>query len=160
MNLINLLIIAIIFLTNCTSNVKSQSAPFSVQSLASLPTEGKQISAEQLSLVRLFFEEEFSKYPEYKMVERAELDKVLGEVQFQQSGLVNSSQITKIGNLSGAEILLSTSVIEVDGQFIVQCKLIDLKGDIKGTATGRSSNLKKIDGAAKGCARRLTGRMQ
>jgi hypothetical protein len=158
------LILHLIFVLNFSSCVKeTHQKPASLvpfQSLASLPTEGKQIPSDQLNLVRLFFEQEFSRYPEYKLIERSELDKILGELQFQQTGIVNSSQITKIGDLSGADVLLSTMISQVDGQFIVQCKLIDLKGDIKGTATGRSSSMKKIDGAAKGCARRLTGRMQ
>ena len=65
------------------------------------------------------------------MVERSELKKALGEQSLGLSGMVNSDQAAKIGQLTGAKVLVSGQVIKIDAQHLV------VVANIVGTETGR-----------------------
>ncbi len=73
---------------------------------------------------------ELSTHPDMVLVEREELDKVLKEAQLSLSGLVDPATATRVGNLTGAKILLSLSVLELDQNTYVVAKII-------GTETSR-----------------------
>lgn len=64
------------------------------------------------------------------LVERAELDKAISEQQLNLSGLVKADEAAQIGQLTGAKILITGSVTEVDTTIYLVSKLI-------GTETGR-----------------------
>jgi hypothetical protein len=63
-------------------------------------------------------------------VERAELEKVLSEEELGLSGTVNPESAAKIGQLTGAKVLVSGRVFKVDEQTIIVAKVI-------GTETSR-----------------------
>jgi len=64
------------------------------------------------------------------LVERAEIKRILGETELNLSGIVTPAQATKVGKLTGAKILLTGSVFEVDKKLYVVAKII-------GTETSR-----------------------
>lgn len=64
------------------------------------------------------------------LVEREELDKTISEQQLNVSGLVKADEAAQIGQLTGAKILITGSVTEVDMTVYLVAKLI-------GTETGR-----------------------
>lgn len=64
------------------------------------------------------------------LVERGELDKTISEQQLNVSGLVKPDEAAQIGQLTGAKILITGSVTEVDTTIYLVSKLI-------GTETGR-----------------------
>lgn len=64
------------------------------------------------------------------LVEREELDKAISEQQLNASGLVKPDEAAQIGQLTGAKILITGSVTEVDTTIYLVSKLI-------GTETGR-----------------------
>ncbi|HUY35208.1 MAG TPA: CsgG/HfaB family protein [Pirellulales bacterium] len=64
------------------------------------------------------------------LVEREELDKTISEQQLNVSGLVKADEAAQIGQLTGAKILITGSVTEVDMTIYLVAKLI-------GTETGR-----------------------
>jgi TolB-like protein len=68
--------------------------------------------------------------PELFLVDREDLKKVLDEQELNQSGLVNPAEATKVGHLTGAKILVTGSVLQVDAQLYVVAKII-------GTETSR-----------------------
>lgn len=68
--------------------------------------------------------------PRLITVERAELEKVLGEQGLGLSGTVNSDTAAKVGQLTGAKVLVTGRVFKVDEQTIVVAKVI-------GTETSR-----------------------
>jgi hypothetical protein len=68
--------------------------------------------------------------PELMLVERAELQKILEEHELNLSGAVTPGQATQVGQLTGAKILISGSVIEVDTTIYLVAKII-------GTETSR-----------------------
>ncbi|MGD0348832.1 MAG: CsgG/HfaB family protein [Verrucomicrobiota bacterium] len=68
--------------------------------------------------------------PQIITVERAELEKVLGEHELGLSGTVNPDSAAKIGQLTGAKVLVTGRVFKADGQTIIVAKVI-------GTETSR-----------------------
>ena len=68
--------------------------------------------------------------PELMLVERAELQKILDEHELNLSGAVTPGQATQVGQLTGAKLLISGSVIEADSSLYLVAKII-------GTETSR-----------------------
>lgn len=64
------------------------------------------------------------------LVERAELDKALGEQEFGLSGTVSSDTAAKIGHLTGAKVLITGKAIRVEKDVMLVAKVI-------GAETGR-----------------------
>jgi hypothetical protein len=68
--------------------------------------------------------------PQIITVERAELEKVLGEQVLGLSGTVSSESAAKVGQLTGAKVLVTGRVFKVDEQTLIVAKVI-------GTETSR-----------------------
>jgi TolB-like protein len=68
--------------------------------------------------------------PDLMLVDREELNKTLGEHELNLSGMVNSAQAVQVGQLTGAKLLITGSVIEADKTLYVVAKII-------GTETSR-----------------------
>jgi TolB-like protein len=68
--------------------------------------------------------------PELYLVDRSDLKKILGELELNISGVVKPSEANKIGQMTGAKILISGSVIQVDKKTYLVAKII-------GTETSR-----------------------
>jgi hypothetical protein len=73
---------------------------------------------------------DLSAEPDLILVERAELEKALGEQELGLSGTVTPDSAAKVGNLTGAKILVTGRVFAVDNQTIIVAKVI-------GTETSR-----------------------
>ncbi|MFO0948133.1 MAG: CsgG/HfaB family protein [Planctomycetota bacterium] len=74
---------------------------------------------------------ELSASPEIVLVDRVDLNKVLEEQKISVSGLVKPDQAVRLGQLTGAKILVTGSVIEVDMNVYLVAKVI-------GTETSRT----------------------
>lgn len=57
-------------------------------------------------------------------VERAELEKVLGEQELGLSGTVSADTAAKVGNLTGAKVLITGRVFNVDKERMIVAKII------------------------------------
>jgi hypothetical protein len=68
--------------------------------------------------------------PQLITVERAELEKVLGEQELGLSGTVSTETAAKVGHLTGAKVLVTGRVFKADKELIVVAKII-------GTETSR-----------------------
>ena len=68
--------------------------------------------------------------PDLMLVTREELNKALGEQEHTLSGMVNSAQAVQVGQLTGAKLLITGSVIEADKTLYLVAKII-------GTETSR-----------------------
>ena len=62
--------------------------------------------------------------PQLILVERAELEKVLGEQELGLSGTVSADTAAKVGHLTGAKILVTGRVFKVDKETIIAGKII------------------------------------
>jgi hypothetical protein len=68
--------------------------------------------------------------PNLITVERAELEKVLGEQELGLSGTVTPDSAAKVGNLTGAKVLVTGRVFKTDAEIFIVAKII-------GTETSR-----------------------
>ena len=68
--------------------------------------------------------------PALMLVEREDIKKLLDEQELNLSGLVNPQQATKVGQLTGAKLLITGSVLQVDNSVYLIAKII-------GTETSR-----------------------
>jgi hypothetical protein len=73
---------------------------------------------------------DLSAQPDLITVERAELEKVLGEQELGLSGTVSPDSAAKVGQLTGAKVLVTGRVFKVENQTLIVAKVI-------GTETGR-----------------------
>ena len=64
------------------------------------------------------------------LVDREDIRKLLDEQEVNLSGLVNPQQATKVGQLTGAKLLITGSVLQVDNSVYLVAKII-------GTETSR-----------------------
>lgn len=67
--------------------------------------------------------------PNIVLVERAELNKILGELELNQSGAVKPDQAARVGQLTGAKLLVLGSVSQLDKRIYLNARII-------GTETG------------------------
>jgi hypothetical protein len=112
-------------------------------------TAGKTIAADQILTIAVFdFESKdeavrdlgpkvsalinanLSAEPQIITVERAELEKVLGEQELGLSGTVSTESAAKVGNLTGAKVLVTGRAFEIDKGLTLVAKII-------GTETSR-----------------------
>ena len=68
--------------------------------------------------------------PNLILVERAELEKALGEQELGLSGTVSSDSAARVGNLTGAKVLVTGRVFQVENNLVLVAKII-------GTETSR-----------------------
>jgi len=79
--------------------------------------------------------------PKLVTVERAELEKVLGEQELGLSGTVRPESAAKVGQLTGAKVLVTGRVFKADKELIIVCKVIGTETSrvyaemVKGTAS-------------------------
>jgi hypothetical protein len=83
--------------------------------------------------------------PDFYLVERAELQKLLDEQELSLSGMVASDQATQIGKLTGAKLLITGSAIESDNALYLVAKVI---GTENGRVLGVSAEGKASDALA------------
>ncbi len=114
----------------------------------------------EADLARDYLEEEFSSFEEFQLIDRVDLDRAVEELKFGKSGLVDVSSAGAIGKFLGAKYMVYSKLAKANGIYVITGKLVEVEtGKITKTSTGRASSFEKLDGAAKGCARRLTNRM-
>ena len=65
-----------------------------------------------------------SAQPDLITVERAELDKVLSEQELDVAGTVNPDSAAKVGQITGAKVLITGRVFKVDNQTLIVAKII------------------------------------
>jgi hypothetical protein len=63
----------------------------------------------------------------YTVLEREMIDRVLRENRFQESGMVDDSQVSEMGKRMGANLVFVTSVTRIGDNYYLSCKLIDVE---------------------------------
>lgn len=87
--------------------------------------------------------------PELHLVDREDLKQVIAEAELNLSGLANSDTAIKIGNLTGAKLLVTGSVFYVNEDIYVVGKIIGTEtsrvvgASVKGSADGDTGELVK-----------------
>ena len=91
--------------------------------------------------------------PDLITVERAELEKVLGEQELGLSGTVSPDTAAKVGHLTGAKVLVTGRVFKTDTELFIVAKIIGtetsrvygemVKGGVNASISDLSENLAK-----------------
>ena len=85
--------------------------------------------------------------PQIITVERAELEKVLGEQELGLSGTISGDTAAKVGHLTGAKVLVTGRVFRADKELIIVAKIIGTETSrvygelVKGAASASLSDL-------------------
>jgi hypothetical protein len=123
--------IAFILILLLAAGVVVHAAPQDILTVAVFDFESKDEAVRNLGpKVAALINANLSAEPQLITVERAELEKVLGEQEFGFSGTVSAESAAKAGNLTGAKVLVTGRVFQVDNQPVIVAKII-------GTETGR-----------------------
>ncbi|WP_310821315.1 CsgG/HfaB family protein [Stratiformator vulcanicus] len=92
---------------------------------------GEDIAGHGAKLTDLLFAE-LILVPQVELVERQDLAKAADELELNLTGMVATDKAVKIGQLSGAKLLVTGSIVQVDAKLVLVAKLI-------GTETSRVS---------------------
>src|SRR5439155_18900511 len=76
------------------------------------------------SKVAVLINANLSAEPQFITVERAELEKVLGEQELGLSGTIAPETAAKVGHLTGAKVLVTGRVFKVDKELMLVAKII------------------------------------
>lgn len=145
--------IPLVFFTLCISPLLSyaQTKVFDASSTGPLPIAvfdfqaGDRAIEKKGAEVGILLNALLSGKPELFLVERQEVEKLLGEQEFGLTGTMSSDTAAKVGALVGAKILITGRIFETGGKAYFVAKIM-------GTETGRvfgemttSANLEKLD---------------
>ena len=108
---------------------------FSSQSVAVLEFEGKNVSGAEASALTDRLRNELFQMGHFKIVERGQMDEILNEQAFQQTGCVSSECAVEVGKILSVDYIIMGSVSKVGTIFSVSARLVNvLSGEIAKTA--------------------------
>ena len=84
------------------------------------------VTAFQSNMVRGGMEVAVANAKGYEGYDRAAFDVIMKEQNFQRSGAVDETQITKIGQMAGVQYVLATEASSEEGFFYILAKLLDV----------------------------------
>ena len=114
----NIFTIAILLLVSVSAMAQQRVAVFDPS--GNVPDFIREIVREEISVL-------FVNTPGYVVLERALINQVLQEDQFQASGLVDDAQVGEIGRRLGANLALVTTLTQMgSGNFHISARLIDV----------------------------------
>jgi TolB-like protein len=121
----------LIILSLLLAGAIAQAAPQKILTVAVFNFDSRDEAVRDLGpKVATLVNADLSMEPQIITVERADLDKVLGEQELGLSGTVSPDSAAKVGQLTGAKVLVTGRVFKVENQTIIVAKII-------GTETGR-----------------------
>jgi TolB-like protein len=86
------------------------------------------------------------------IVERAMLDRLLGEIRLGQTGVIDPETARKVGKVAGVDAIVTGSITDLQSYVALNCRLIDAQtGRVFGAAQTRivkDDDVRKIMGAA------------
>lgn len=145
---IRIILIAVIFMFSTTLWAEEKvTTVFAVYPTAIFPfaERGKEVKGYGSKAQDLLFAK-LAQRPEIILVERAQLNKILEELGLGLSGIVSPAQATKIGELTGAKVLLTGSVFEVENDLYVVAKIIGTETSrvLGKSVTGKTGDFAKL----------------
>ncbi|MEX2608236.1 MAG: CsgG/HfaB family protein [Kiritimatiellia bacterium] len=107
---------------------------------------GEKVKGEGVKVSQLLFAQ-LSMVPEFYLVEREDLQKAMGEQELSLTGTVNPGEAVQLGQLTGARLLITGSVIEAGESKFIIAKIIGtetsrvLGASVKGPLRGSTADL-------------------
>ena len=126
--------------------VAEVSPPLSVAVLGLGSTKELEPEAEKLNLL---IGVNLSAQPELQMVERVEIDKLIGEQELTLSGTIDQTTAAKIGHMTGAQVLISGRLINVGGKRMAVAKIMGVETSRVVSVSSEFSDAAELDSVAK-----------
>ncbi|HOJ87316.1 MAG TPA: FlgO family outer membrane protein, partial [Elusimicrobiales bacterium] len=83
---------------------------------------------EDAKIIRERITTKFAGYPKITLVERSLLDKVLSEIKLQTTGIINEKDMTKIGEMTGADYVITGTVNNLkNNKLEINSRIIEIK---------------------------------
>ena len=102
------------------------------QTIAILEFEGKGISQTEASALTDRLNNEIYKLGKYKLVERNQVNEILKEQGFQQTGCSSDECVAEVGRLLGAQKMVAGSISKVGEVYSVSARIVDMQsGEIE-----------------------------
>ena len=101
-----------------------------VKRVAVLETVDKEnkVSYANKLVLRTSLSKAIANTPGYEVYDRTDVDAIMSEHTFQRTGLVNSDQIKRLGEMTGAEYILVAEAVKINAQnLFVTAKLLDVE---------------------------------
>ncbi|MBR4564745.1 MAG: hypothetical protein IKO26_09875 [Paludibacteraceae bacterium] len=106
----------------------------------------------QKLMLRTLLSEEVNKAPGFEAYDRTNIDAILGEQNFQRTGLVSEEQIRRLGSMVGASyILVTEGAISSNGSLFVSTNIMDVETG-KIAVTANENMTISEEGLQTGCA--------
>jgi len=97
------------------------------QTMAVLEFEGKGISQTDASALSDRLNNELYKLGKYRLIERNQVNEILIEQGFLQSGCVSNECVVEVGKLLGAQKMVAGSISKVGEVYSVSARIIDMQ---------------------------------
>lgn len=142
-----------------------ETASLQVPTVAVLPFDSRGARAQDENLgssIAELLSAELAAQGDFELVERAELDKILTELHLSATGLADKETRLRLGQLTGAKILISGSVFRSGDNNYVVAKLIGVETSkvLPAAAKGNSAAAELVPELAAKVAGQLTSRSQ
>ena len=101
-----------------------------VKRVAVLETVDKEnkVSYANKLVLRTSLSKAIANTPGYEVYDRTDVDAIMSEHTFQRTGLVNSDQIKRLGEMTGAQYILVAEAVKINAQnLFVTAKLLDVE---------------------------------
>lgn len=117
---------------------------------------GKNVSAMDSSIVSDFLRTELVRTKFFRVVEKANMDKILAEAAFQQTGCTEAECAVQIGKILNVQQIVVGTVSKLMGTYYISINLVDVEtGEIIQSERAESNTSKGLPPAAEELARRL-----
>lgn len=128
------------------------------ENIAVIDFEGKDVSASEASIFTDFLRTELVKTGTFNVVDKANMEKILREVAFQQTGVSSTEDAVKMGQILNVRKMVIGSVARLGNAYFVTANLVDVEsGKIDRSETLRSDDINALPDTASTIAERFSG---
>ncbi|MEA3451755.1 MAG: toxin-antitoxin system YwqK family antitoxin [Bacteroidota bacterium] len=87
----------------------------------------KEVSNMYKLMVRMSLTKAIANQPNYDALERKNVDKIVDEVHFQETGMVTDAEIIELGNMLGADYVCNLEVASDNNQIVISASIIEIE---------------------------------
>lgn len=128
------------------------------ENIAVIDFEGKDVSASEASIFTDFLRTELVKTGTFNVVDKTNMEKILREVAFQQTGVTSTEDAAKMGQILNVRKMVIGSVARLGNAYFVTANLVDVESaKIDRSETLRSDNIDALPDTASTIAERFSG---
>ncbi|TFG80458.1 MAG: hypothetical protein E4H20_11030, partial [Spirochaetales bacterium] len=107
---------------------------------------------------------EFSRYPQFQLIERGRLNELLMEQELQMAGITNAESAARVGGILNVQKVVFGSIGRYDSQyvkFVLSLRIVDVeRGSVEAAESVQVRTQEDLIGAVTEIVRRLAGRIE